>query len=295
MTDSVTIVTHRAVDMDCLFSAYLLWAVEFDRQAEVIFVPIGPLSSYVDEIATAVCDTGGEFDPTRLRFDHHGQIDNIPPSSSATSLVWNYLMDKGADVGHLEPLVNLITGADLGYQNYRGMDITTSALCGIHAELAEHKRREGITDKQLWDWARGKFEVLSAHLWRRAQDVKRAESCVVWRSGDGRVVCTVGGNRQTTRTLHENGAQLVVYHDPETHSRGVMRSNTQSQWSVGILVEIALNQDDTAPAIADELAEWHRDDRGFFAGRGSSKGPQAPPMTVSIVDIAALLAEMLPF
>lgn len=292
---AITLIGHKNSDHDCLFSLYLLWAVEFNRDAEVIFAPIGPLPAYLDEIATAVADTGGEYDPSRLRFDHHGQIDNIPPSSSATFLVWKYLMDKGADVGHFEPLVHLITGADLGYTNYMGMDITTSALCGIHAELSEHKKREGITDRQLWDWARGKFEVLGAHLWRRAQDVKRAQSCVVWRSGDGRVVCTVGGNRQTTRTLHENGAQLVVYHDPVTHSRGVMRSNTQTAWSVGILVEIALNQDDTDEAIADELAEWYRDDRGFFAGRGSTKGEQAPPLTVSIVDIAALLSEMLPF
>ena len=292
---SVTLLGHKNPDHDCLFGLYLLWAVEFDRQAEVIFAPIGPLNSYLEEVATACVDTGSEYDPTRLRFDHHGQIDNIPPSSSASSLVWNYLMDKGDDVGHFAPLVNLITGADLGYTHYMGMDITTSILCGIHAELAEHKKREGITDRQLWDWARGKFEVLGAHLWRRAQDVKRAEQCVVWRSGDGRVVCTVNGNRQTTQTLHENGAQLVVYHNPITHSRGVMRAATQSAWSVGLLVEIALNQDDTDPAIADELAEWYRDDRGFFAGRGSSKGPEAPPMTVSIVDIAALLSEMLPF
>lgn len=292
---SITLLGHTRPDHDCLFGLYLLWAVEFDRQAEIIFAPIGPLNSYLEEVITGCVDTGSVYDPSRLRFDHHGQIENIPPSSSATSLVWNYLMDKGADVGHFEPLVNLITGADLGYQNYRGMDITTSALCGIHAELDEHKKREGITDKQLWDWARGKFEVLGAHLWRRAQDVKRAESCVVWRSGEGRVVCTVGGNRTTTRTLHENGAQLVVYHNPDTHSRGGMRSNTQSQWSVGILVEVVLNDDDTDPAIADELAEWHRDDRGFFAGRGSSKGTEAPPMQVNIVDIAALLAEVLPF
>ena len=120
------IITHANPDLDAIVSAWIAQDFLFNgHESEVLFV-----SRKVPEKlmlhADCVVDVGNTYIPEKYRFDHK------PPAFQ----IWEYLRDTGADVAHLESLVQITYQGD----THRNSDaLKQSRIDGPHAELVKLK------------------------------------------------------------------------------------------------------------------------------------------------------------
>ena len=154
------IVTHADPDLDAIVSAWIAQDFLFrESESEVLFV-----SRKVPErlmlSADCVVDVGNTYSPENYRFDHKPPAFQNRNSTCATRLIWEYLIDIGVNVAHLEPLVQITYEGDT-HRNSEALK--QSRINGPHAELVrlktEHKETTEVY-RQMVLWLRSYIENL---------------------------------------------------------------------------------------------------------------------------------------
>lgn len=292
-----TIVTHTSPDWDAIGAVWLLKRYGGMADADVAFVNTGAPDPAVLAGADAVVDTGREYDPARLRFDHHHLPGAEANTTCATLQVFVHLTSGGAPTHplfFLNQIVALIYSGDTGKRT-DGAD--WSRIEGIHALLSAQKAR-GRDDHRLLDFGFDLLDLLAEASQARYEAQRTLAQHTVYRSEDGLLMALLNAPQGATFAAHEAGARLVVFQsDSEaTYARGVMRAGEWQEPHCGGLVLWVLNDSECGVgpvehggAVFMELASWYRHEAGFFAGRGTQKAPCSEPMACAIEDIAAAL------
>lgn len=287
------IVTHTSPDWDAIGAVWLLKRYGGMDADSVQFVNTGNPDRALIDVAAAVVDTGREYDPARLRFDHHQFAGAAANNDSAASLVYADVVNPQRVYGYLDPLVRLIFEGDTGRSG-----ANPSRETGIHALLSAQKARR-LSDDALLAWGMETLDLLAERLKAQAQARLSLAQHTVYRSGDGLVRALAGAPQGATFAAFEDGARLVVFTSatPDTVSCGVMRGGEGQEPDCRALVLGLLNDGEAEASWAPrwdsaeyhEMARWFCHPAGFFAGRGTAKAPDPTPLTASIVDIASFL------
>lgn len=288
------IITHTSPDWDAIGGCWFLQRFGGLGDATVRFVNTGAPDQDILDGATAVVDTGREYDPARRRFDHHHLPGSQANDTSATLQVFAYLAGDNPALDYLKPIAALIWSGDTGrISNYAD----ASRAIGIHALLSAQKAKR-LTDEQLLSWGYNILDDLAAHLKAQADARAALDSCVVWQSKDGLVVALEQAPPMATQAAHEAGARLVVFHsdmpDVPSVAVGVMRGGEAHEPHIGHLIAVICDDwecglDVCSEAVYQEIARWYRHEAGFFAGRGTRKAPVNESLMCSVADIATAI------
>lgn len=285
----MNIITHVSPDLDAIGAVWLLQRFGGLESADVRFVNTGNPPADLLEAAIAVCDTGREYDPRRLRFDHHHLPGAEANATCATQQVYHWLIiaRPNTDWSYLGPIVDLIYAGDTGKP-----EANESRRRGIHAQHSALKAR-GASDYVLLNDGYAMLDLLAEHAKARQEAADTLSAHLVYRSADGLLVALKDAPAHASSAAFEAGARLVVFQHTDlmipTHAIGVWRSGEWQQPHVGQLVA-AVIADPSLPAdTLDELSIWYRHEAGFFAGRGTAKAPNATPIVADVVDIATAL------
>lgn len=287
------IVTHTSPDFDAIGAAWLLQTYGGMGEADIRFVSAGEPDPAVLAGAAAVVDVGREHDPARDRFDHHQD----PALPSATMLVYQALLGRGADVAHLAPLVELIDDGDRF-----GPISASSRQVGLHAALSGFKA-QGRLDVSVYLFGSGLLDDVATTLRQRAEARAAALAHLVWQSDDGQVVAFRDAPRGVNEAAGEVlGARLAVWSSVEdpgtgepTFSMGCKRLGGEAVTTphVGELVERAINSPAITwrnPELRAELARWFRHPQGWVAMWGSAKAPRYTAPEVLVEEVAQALS-----
>lgn len=276
------IVTPETPTYDSMLATWLLWKGAFGEDALIEFAPFGTSSRLTDE-ASAIVEVTNDYSPVRLRFARQGTGAN---AKSASLLVWEHLIADGVDAHYLLPLVELVNGAALGYQEAGDLSVYTSKRVGIHALFDGHSQRDGVTDPMLWEYAQGVIGTLSAQLFRIAHAEKEVERAVVWRSATGAVVAIKNGGKLITDHLHDNGAVLVFYYSATAPDKG--RGVMKAPWSDLPLLELftaTQSYGHIPDGLVGELNQWTYMARSGVEYVGTGAKPMEPLGVEGIPDI----------
>jgi hypothetical protein len=278
------IVTHQRPDLDAILSAYLLKRYA-DVSADVKFVPAGK----TDPTAWAVVDTGGEYDPDSLRFDHHGC--GPDEEDSAALQVWLYLQQQGVYINHLKPLVDLVHRGDTGSTDD---DVRASYELGLHAIVSAYANMhtQKHNDHEVFNFAYSIIYALDERLCRKAMALERYRDLVVF--DDHPVIALRDANSSETQCAHDEGYPLVVWEKvmptPDggvSFAVGVSRKKGVDTPHIGDV----LKETSIYPALVDD--GWYFHEGGFFAGRGIQKAQRSDPPPLSALEVAQALRETL--
>lgn len=287
------IVTHTSPDFDAIGAVWLLKRVGGMDTWPVEFVNTGAPDPAVLAAADAVVDTGREYDPKRLRFDHHQLPGAAANGTCATKQVFDHLLSCGCDIAYLAPLVDLILAGDTGRP-----EANSSRAVGIHALLSAQKAAR-VGDVALLDYGMDLLTTLAAHLQARAEAARTLSTHTVYRSADGLVRGLVGAPQGATFAAFEDGARLVLFtsESPGSVACGVMRGGESNEPDCRVLVLGLLNDGECEAPWAPrwdtpeyaEMARWFCHPAGFFAGRGTAKAPDPTPLTADFGALCRLL------
>lgn len=275
------IVTHTAPDLDAIASVWLLRRYGGQALVPVAFVNTGAPDPAVLAQASAVVDTGREYDPARNRFDHHQDA----ALSSAAMLVWTHLhqglpRESRYELEIAHEIISLVDAGDRGQP-----EAGESRRLGLHA-LYAGGRPDG-DDAGSLAWGCQLLDAAMATAMRRAEGRRLLDHSIVYQSADGLLVALRNAPREASAAAFERGARIVAFADYTANAIGVQRAMEWQQPHVGELVETILYTSDTAgPAVRAELAAWFRHPAGFFAGRGTAKAPSAAPIGADLAAIA---------
>lgn len=300
-----TIVTHTSPDLDAIGACWLLQRYGGLTNAAVVFVNTGNPDRAILDAADAVVDTGREYDPKRLRFDHHHLPGAQANLTCATQQVYDHLLIMRSDyddmtyassgIQHLLPIIDLIYAGDTGKS-----EANQSRATGIHALLSAKKVRR-VSNEELLAYGYELLDLLAERLKVQHEAQQELASKIVYRSDDGLVIAIKDGQMGTTFAAIEQGARLVLFQNSQpsvpTNAIGIQRGGENQEPHVGDLVravEIDMEYHSehiggATGAIYDELCSWYLHEAGFFAGRGTAKAPDARPITVELADIARLI------
>lgn len=293
-----TIITHSSPDMDAIGYAWLMvrYAPGFEG-TQIKLMAFSAIDEEALDAADSVGDIGGEFIPSRWRFDHHHLPGSVSTSTCAAMMVWRHLLSLGEDVAHLQPLIEVIYQGDLG----KAADPT-----GIHALLwGAGLMRNRVTGQRLTDYefmAVG-FELLdrsTAWLKRKAEVKADLAEKVVWKSADGLVWAIKGGNASTNFAAYEEGCRVAVFEgDPiqlpegTTYPVGAFRAAEWQEPHLGLVInEILTDSIVFSDEVLSELNLWFRHNDGFFVGRGTAKGPVFEPPKADLMEIAKAISSV---
>lgn len=278
------IVLHQYPDWDALTSAWLLWKYYFNKSVnKFVFVNTDESNLEVKEGSAAVVDTGMEYNPDKLRFDHH-QLEN-PDEASATLQVYRFLYEKlGKDrVEYLEPLIHLVHRGDIGEFS------DTSEMVGLHAMLSA--RVGNNSDESVLNWAFNELNLLSAFLQRRDVIAKEIDSKIVW-SGEY-VTYMEDITRHHVTEAYKLGYNIVSwnsevpYNDKTMYYAGIKRSNKFKN----VMLNDILRRWDKYQELVDNGFYFHNS--GFYVGYGSEKAPRYTPMSVNILEMSKYVDEFI--
>jgi hypothetical protein len=311
-------VLHTFPDADCISASWLavryLFPRLFPQQAlEPYFVPFNGIDPLVLARATAVFDIGREFDPKRLRFDHHQAED--PRATCAARMVWQYLTigdDHNpplfSNLMFLDPLIDLIQAGDADIFDARGFAI--SRTLGFHALLtgfralreqevipAANKDNQAELVAQLdretlyYGWQL--LDTIAAGLQRRHELTAQLRDNLVYQSADGLVWGLDNAPPHAAPEAFKQGAQLVVatsmYHLPLSYVFEVWGAPEQQNLDVQALMQQAaqemLRQGNAAAYHELQLFYMER----TYAGRGSPKAPNPVPVQIGLIDLVRQL------
>ena len=130
------IVTHANPDLDAIVSAWIAQDFLFQTHAsEVLFVS-RKVPEKLMHHADCLVDVGNTYCPENYRFDHKPPAFENRNSTCATRLIWEYLLDTGVAVGHLEHLVEITYQGDT-HRNSEALK--QSRIDGPHAKLKQLK------------------------------------------------------------------------------------------------------------------------------------------------------------
>lgn len=278
----MTIATHTSPDLDAIGGCWLLQRYSGMTEHEIVFVNTGNPDPALLADAAAVVDTGREYDPARLRFDHHHLPGTEANATCATLQVAQHLVLARPDVDFtpIWPLVDLIFAGDTGRAA-----ANESRSIGIHALLSAQKARK-LDDANLLTFGYGILDLLAEHLHARAAARATLATHTIYRSDDGLVVALKDAPQGATFAAMEAGAQLVVFANYEQHAIGVMRQGEWQEPHCGELTALVGAGEPLGSPIERELRTWFRHEAGFFAGRGTAKAPREDPILVDLVDVA---------
>jgi hypothetical protein len=292
----MVIVGHTSPDWDCIGAIWLLMRYGGMEGADVRFVNTGAPDADVIASADAVVDTGREYDPTRLRFDHHHLPGAAASETCAAFQVFQHLAPNG-ELVHLAPLNALILHGDTGSRMYGA---EWSRLVGIHALLSVRKARKA-GDLALLTWGLDILDDLAEHLKARYEAKEALAACIVYHSDDGLVIALKEAPIQATYAAFEASARLVLFQSTgeATNAIGIQRAGEWQEPHCGELVQAViawqahqegyaaeLLPDMLKSPLVQELASWYRHEAGFFAGRGTAKAPDPRPIEADLTDIA---------
>lgn len=277
------IVTHQRPDLDAILAAYLLKRYA-DVSADVRFVPAGE----TDPTAWAVVDTGGMYDPEKLRFDHHGC--GPDEEDSAALQVWTHLIECGVQVQHLNPLVYLVHRGDTGSTDD---DVQNSYDLGLHAIVSayanDHAQKH--TDHEVFNFAYSIIYALDERLCRRASAREQYRNHVIF--DDHPVIALYAATAAHTQCAHDEGYPIVVWSNVLNNGEGL-------SYAIGVSRKKGVD----TPHIGEVLKEtsiypklvadgWYFHEGGFFAGRGIQKAQRSDPPPLSALEVAQALRETL--
>lgn len=278
----ITVATHVHPDWDAIAAAWMVGQWK-QQPITVVFVNAG---EHGHGLADYTVDTGGGA------FDHHHLPNN---ATSATELVHQYAIDRGADLAHLAPLVALITAADLGKDEHGAKE---SRALGIHALLsAQHAL--GTDDATICRMGFGVLDRLAAHLRRDYEARRDAEQWIAdsfTPLGLSVAVLHPNAPRGLTNILYENGYDVIFFEstyqrDGQTrYTRGMSRKDG-SPVHCGMYLETYTKSTTADPRVLAELAAWYKHPSGFFAGISEKGGGTDRPLPVPLADVARALCE----
>jgi hypothetical protein len=308
-------VIHTFPDADCIGASWLalryLFPLRFDdERLEPRFVPFNGIDPQLLAQATAVFDIGGEFDPARLRFDHHQAAD--PRATCAARMVWRYLVDGAGDepplrpdLAYLDPLVDLIEAGDVGELDARGYGISTTL--GVHALLSGFRMaREAALlagagdlsqadqlallqalDLETLHYGWELFDAIALGLQRRAE-LSSLRDGLVYESADRLVWAIDNAPLRCAPEAFRQGARLLitrsVYPLPRSYMFEVWSAPNQPEPNVRELMQrmmqTALQRGDTGSYAELELFYSER----TYAGRGSPKAPNPTPVKLDLIE-----------
>lgn len=285
------IVGHTSPDWDCITAIWLLMRFGGMEAADVRFVNTGAPDQVVLAQADAVVDTGREYDPARLRFDHHHLHGRAASETCAAAMVFDHL--TGGDYQHalfyLNQIVALVLAGDTGKKT-DGAD--WSRIEGVHAMLSALKAR-GAADYTLLNYGMGWLDLIAEHSKARYEAQSTLALYSVYRSDDGLLVALKEAPIHATSAAFDAGARLVLFQSSSeaTNAIGIQRASEWQEPHCDGLVSSLLNDydcglDDISTATYSELATWYRHQAGFFAGRGTMKAPDPRPILADLADIA---------
>jgi hypothetical protein len=264
-----TIITHTSPDWDAIGSAWLVQRFLLP-DAQIICADRETIEKCMSDRGCAVVDCGEQYAPPLFHFDHHHLPGAKANQTCATQQVFEWIARTQGAVVYLAPIVDLIWAGDTG-RNLYGADVSREV--GLHALLAIRKA-VGWTDDALMEWGRQELDLLEARLRRQAEAAAElAEKCV-WQSDDGKVVAIEHGEPRHSQAAFATGATLVVFRSDiptengTSHAIGVQRNQAAEFPHVGELLDASEIDFET------EADKWVRLEAGFFAGRGTAKGPR---------------------
>jgi hypothetical protein len=297
-----TIVTHDSPSMDAITATWLLQRYGALPNEDVLFVPAR--AGAEDEVvagARAVVDVGGVFDPSTLRFDHH-QMGKSANNTCATMQVFEHLANKGVEVAHLRPLINLVFCADTGKKEYGA---STTYVTGIHALLNGYKRRVELEvmprherDMAVLRYGYSLLDTMDDALAARWEAKDTMEAHTTWMSSDGVIRVLEDATPTMSHLAHESGTQIVLFSSEErkenktSYAMGLMRSDDHRYLNMGDLLMATLRRfGDELPeeAEAELRTTWVAHPSGFMVGRGTRKNPNYTPSVVPPVILAQLI------
>lgn len=300
-----TIVSHFHPDLDSIAATWLLKRFYPPlHDAAFVMVNTGAPDADILLAATAVVDTGKEFDPERLRFDHHHLEGEAANGTSATWQVFQFLLSQGRHITHLSQLAALVMAGDTGKNDYGA---EWSRINGIHALLSGFYRTldknhdDYTNDQRVMLYGFEVLDTLNLSLKARQDASVNLRDHVVYTGKDDLVWAIRDGGEGATFAAFEAGARLVVFQgntDGDTSNAiGIMRGGEWNHPNVGELVRTicevlddghsAFTSNDTEMLV--ELESWFKHPAGFFSGRGTRKAPDPRPVTVDLVEIAELI------
>lgn len=340
---TIRCVTHCFGDADSWGSTWLarryLFPIVAPGAREVwIYAPFNPRGwpagerglTSVLRSAFAVFDVGGEFDVSRLRFDHHGLTDaagqKIPRSTCAMRQVFDYLVDGeaeggfGLDLHHLRPIVDLVYAGDTGQLAAHGYGL--SPTLGLHSilngmrslserkvldELAwreeagstvdEHELLQKV-DRAAMEHAHHIFDALAVTFVRRSEVKKQLDSWTIYTSADGRVIGLKDNTYGAVAEAMDRGAHLVIASSerrlPHTFQLEVWAKRDTGINVLSLIRSVKCHAATSGnrPDIVEELDRMYLEP--LFGVRGSPKAPDPHPITIDVRELCALLDARLP-
>lgn len=273
------IVTHTAPDLDALTSSYLVKRYIIPT-ATVRCLPIRDIVD--DERYAAIVDAGRVHDPDRLRFDHHQFPGRKASETSATLLVYEYLLGRQRPISHLAPLIDLVTDGD-------GRDMRAPAY-HVSRQLGLHAIRAAMTDRKVAD---DEIVTLMHQLLGLIDDqlthsltVQEMFDCIVAPLAP-RVCTIIDAPSSYSYQAFEWGYLLVLFWSTTSDTVAVgLHAAPNGGISCG---DIARKMVHVRPELADEIGRWFVHPAGFFAGRGTRKSPDPTPLRCSFDALAEAL------
>lgn len=271
------IVIHVAPDLDCITGAWLLQRYGGLAENPIVFVNTGSPDASLLKSARAVVDTGRDYHPESLRFDHHQD----PTLPSAAQLVYNWVCAQNPAAEHLWHIVETVDAHDRGLPH---PSASHSRGMGLHAIYGASRPDD---DAGSLAWGYQLLDALDKAERTRVEGRKLLDAHTVYRSGDGLVVALRDAPQATSAAAFARGARLVVFADYAKNAIGCQRAQEWADPHVGALVDTVLHTSDTVgPLTHAELARWFRHPAGFFAGRGTAKAPSTDLIAVDVAEIA---------
>lgn len=283
------IVTHTNPDLDAITGAWLLKRFGGLGNESVEFVNTGNPVPEKLTTAIAVVDTGREFDPERLRFDHHQLPGQAANHTCAAWQIFNYLGE--AEIEYLRPLLHIVFAGDTGRP-----EANASRELGLHAIFSgwkawwsEQNPGERLTDEAALAYGFGLLDALEVRLRNQAKAKAELAQKVVYKSDDDLVWAIRHGSQSSTLAAYEEGARVVVFEGEPieveggtTYPIGIMRAGEWQEPHVGELAEQVARQH---TEFASEINTWFKHPAGFFAGRGTPKAPVFQPVEIHPADL----------
>lgn len=333
-----TIYTHASPDMDAATSTWLVANFGVESHTEVRFLGA---NEPTPAVFFAVCDRGGIYNPAARQFDHHGFEGSAASETSASEQVVRWIADKrytnAFTLSKLIDLVEVVTDAD--GRAFTGERAQWSFRHGLHAVFSAWKaqrmpdaelidrahemltryiliacRAHGHTYQSVCEQLFADFpeyaELAASTAAKMAAAGEEYEACMVWASGDGRVVALENASAMATNyAIQTAGAWLVVWKSEVKNADGNVIG-----WARGVNANTELYGAGKAVArleahikalaldlgsyeaigtgwakIAAEVKLWYRHPAEFAAGL-TPKGDAAllaTPMAVSLISLAS--------
>lgn len=292
-----SIVGHKSPDHDCSLALWLLREHGGFREAPIEFVDAGSPEPDIMGRAAAVVDVGGGF------FDHHK-----PPGADvdvcAARIVANWVTNEhGAELSHLEPLIELVAALDTGRIS---REATISDHVGIHAALRGLARSGQYSDHELACFCFMLYEGIERDLRARKVAQDYLHSHTVYSGMDGMFLAVTGGDRTVADVAGEEGARLTLftYEFPLAGAGGecatsyvcALRRTDRLAPNPDLVRLVAyvkgILSDDLRDAFGkdsytlarrlsdclEELNRWYVHPAGYYAGRGIEAAPCLTPV-----------------